>query len=284
MSNRKASRVEGVETMSRRDFLKSAGTGALALALGGGLPSIVGAAAASKPNIIVILADDLGYAELGVQGCKDTPTPYIDSIARNGVRFTSGYVSCPACSPTRAGLLTGRYQQRFGHEFNPAEPPKPTAGMGLAVSETTIADRLKKLGYATAAFGKWHLGYEPEFLPQRRGFDEFFGFLGGYHDYLSAAKDPNNPLLRGTKPVDKIDYTTDAFAREAVEFIERNADKPFFLYLPFNAVHCAARVDSEVPGPVQVHQGREAPHVLRDELGHGRWGRADTGETAREEA
>jgi arylsulfatase A-like enzyme len=223
--------------ITRRDFLKTASTSALALALGGGLSAKAGAAPARKPNIVLILADDLGYAELGVQGCKDIPTPNIDSIAKNGVRFTNGYVSCPVCSPTRAGLMTGRYQQRFGHEFNPGPPTRPQPDFGLALSETTIAERLKGLGYVTGMFGKWHLGFEPRFQPQQRGFDEFFGFLGGMHHYLSTNEDPNNPILRSTKTIDKIDYTTDAFAREAASFIERHHDKPFFLYLPFNAVH-----------------------------------------------
>ena len=222
--------------ITRRDFLKTASTSALALALGGNLPTAA-AAPSKKPNIVLILADDLGYAELGVQGCKDIPTPNIDSIAKNGVRFTNGYVSCPVCSPTRAGLLTGRYQQRFGHEFNPAPPTKPQPDFGLPLSETTIAQRLKGLGYVTGMFGKWHLGFEPRFQPRQRGFDEFFGFLGGMHDYLSTTGDPGNPLMRSAKPIEKIDYTTDAFAREAVSFIERHHDKPFFLYLPFNAVH-----------------------------------------------
>ncbi|MBK8314551.1 MAG: sulfatase-like hydrolase/transferase [Acidobacteria bacterium] len=131
---------------------------------------------AGKPNIILIVADDLGYADLGVQGCRDVPTPNIDTIARNGVRFTSGYVSCPVCSPTRAGLMTGRYQQRFGHEFNPGPAAQASQDFGLPLSETTIAERLKKLGYATGMFGKWHLGYIPELTPLRQGFDEFFGF------------------------------------------------------------------------------------------------------------
>src|SRR6266542_4232698 len=126
-----------------------------------------------RPNIIILLADDLGYADAGFQGCKDIPTPHIDSLARNGVRFTSGYVSGPYCSPTRAGLMTGRYQNRFGHEFNGAG-----ADVGLPVSETTLADRLKAAGYATALVGKWHLGNADKFHPQKRGFDTFFGFLG----------------------------------------------------------------------------------------------------------
>lgn len=195
------------------------------------------AAAPARPNVLLILADDLGYGELSCQGNPQIPTPHIDSIARHGVRFTSGYVSGPYCSPTRAGLLTGRYQQRFGHEFNPGPAEQAVANFGLPLSETTLADRLKAAGYATGMFGKWHLGYRPEFHPQKRGFDEYFGFLGGAHSYVDAAADPANPILRGTTPVKSVDYTTEAFAREAVAFIERHQRSPWFVYLPFNAVH-----------------------------------------------
>jgi arylsulfatase A-like enzyme len=192
-----------------------------------------------KPNVLVILADDLGYGELGCQGfTRQIPTPHIDSIAANGVRFTSGYVSGPYCSPTRAGFLTGRYQQRFGHEFNPGPAQTADKSFGLPLGETTIAQRLKEAGYATGWFGKSHLGYEPPFHPLRRGFDEFYGFLGGAHSYLDAAADKANPILRGTTPTTDIDgYTTDAFAREAVHFIDRHKSHPWFCYLAFNAVH-----------------------------------------------
>ena len=163
--------------VSRREFLKIGAAGAASAALGSlGLPESVFAAGKSgKPNIIVILSDDHGYAELGCQGGKDIPTPNIDTIAANGVRFTSGYVSCPVCSPTRAGLATGRYQTRFGHEFNPGTPEKAASIFGLPLTEVTLAERLKAAGYATGMVGKWHLGYRPELLPMQRGFQEFFG-------------------------------------------------------------------------------------------------------------
>ncbi|HNQ90256.1 MAG TPA: sulfatase-like hydrolase/transferase [Verrucomicrobiota bacterium] len=192
---------------------------------------------AKRPNILLILADDLGYGELGCQGNPEIPTPHIDSLANHGVRFTSGYVSGPYCSPTRAALMTGRYQQRYGHEFNGGPAQNASAVFGLSLKETTLGDRLKAAGYATGWFGKSHLGYEPQFHPLRRGFDEYFGFLGGAHSYLDAASDSNNPILRGTNRVTTIDYTTDAFGREAVSFIERHKDRPWFVYLPFNAVH-----------------------------------------------
>lgn len=194
-------------------------------------------ASAERPNIVLIVADDLGYGELGCQGNKEIPTPNIDSLAANGVRFTSGYVSCPVCSPTRAGLLTGRYQQRFGHEFNPGPPGQADADFGLPLTEVTIADRLKTAGYVTGMVGKWHLGLKEPFHPLKRGFDEYFGFLHGAHPYLDPNADPLNLILRGTQVVEKEEYLTDAFSREAVGFIVRNRTKPFFLYLPYNAVH-----------------------------------------------
>ncbi|MFM9059043.1 MAG: sulfatase-like hydrolase/transferase [Planctomycetaceae bacterium] len=180
-----------------------------------------------RPNILIIVGDDLGHADVGFHGCTDIPTPHLDRLARDGVRFTSGYVSGPYCSPTRAGLLTGRYQTRFGHEFNPA-----SADSGLPLAEVTLADRLAAAGYATGLVGKWHLGGTAEMHPQRRGFADFYGFLGGAHDYFDRAG-----ILRGTEPVAKLDYTTDDFGREAVDFIRRQNGKPWFLCLAFNAVH-----------------------------------------------
>lgn len=230
--------------MTRRDFLRAAGTSALALTLAGRMPAIGAPEAGRKPNIVLIVADDLGYGELGVQGSKDIPTPNIDSIAKNGVRFTNGYVSCPVCSPTRAGLATGRYQQRFGHELNPGPAEEASTVFGLPLSETTMAQRLKSQGYATGAFGKWHLGYLPQFHPEKRGFDEFYGFLGGAHDYLTVGNG-TNALMRDSKSLENIDYTTDAFAREAVSFIQKHKDEPFFVYLPFNAVHSPLQATSK---------------------------------------
>jgi len=190
------------------------------------------ASAAGKPNLLIIYADDLGYGELGCQGNKEIPTPHIDSIAKNGLRFTQGYVAATYCSPSRAGLMTGRYPTRFGHEFNSTHN-----AVGLSAKETTIADRLKAQGYATAAVGKWHLGHQESNRPTKRGFDEFFGTLA------------NTPFFHPTNFVDsrvsndvqKIEddkfYTTDAYAERAVDWLEKNKDKPWFLYLPFNAQH-----------------------------------------------
>ncbi len=197
------------------------------LAMLGSVALLGQAAAADKPNILLIVGDDMGYSDVGFHNCKDIPTPNLDGLAKAGVRFTNGYVSGPYCSPTRAGLLTGRYQTRFGHEFNDGG-----AGGGLPVTETTIADRLKASGYATGLVGKWHLGSRPAMQPQKRGFDDFFGFLAGAHSYTAPAG-----ILRGTEPVKKFDYATDEFGREACAFIEKNKKQPWFLYLAFNAVH-----------------------------------------------
>jgi arylsulfatase A-like enzyme len=192
-------------------------------------------AAASQPNILLIVSDDHGYGDVGAYGCQDIPTPHLDSIAAAGVRFTSGYVSGPYCSPTRAGLLTGRYQQRFGHEFNPGQRGPEGEAIGLPLSQTTLADRLRAAGYVTGMVGKWHLGNEKPFHPMSRGFDEFFGFLGGAHSYVKSQ--PANPIMRGFEAVEEKEYLTDAFRREALAFIDRHAGEKWFLYLPFNAVH-----------------------------------------------
>jgi arylsulfatase A-like enzyme len=192
---------------------------------------------AAKPNIVVIISDDQGYADLGVHGCKDVPTPHIDSIAKAGTRCTSGYVSGPYCSPTRAGLMTGRYQQRFGHEFNPGAPDAKSDDVGLSLNEKTLAEKLKAAGYRTGMVGKWHLGHADKFHPLSRGFESYYGFLGGAHTYLKPGAGLN-AVVRGKEPVADIgEYLTETFGREAVDYIGKNATEPFFLYLAFNAVH-----------------------------------------------
>lgn len=216
--------------MKRRDFLRyTAGLAAMPLA-----------SQARRPNIIVILADDMGYADVGFTGCTDIPTPHIDALAKAGVRCTNGYVSHPFCSPTRAGLMTGRYQQRFGHENNPAYDPSDHA-LGLPVSETTLPRVLRDAGYATGLVGKWHLGAAPELHPLQRGFAEQFGFIGGGHDYFRAEPGSRReyfiPLERNGKPVEEREYLTDAFTREACAFVRRHAGDPFFLLLTYNAPH-----------------------------------------------
>lgn len=211
--------------------------------------------AARKPNVVFMLGDDLGYCDVSLYGCREIPTPNIDSIAAAGVKFTNGYVSAPVCSPSRAGLITGRNQQRFGFEFNAGPLTRALAEpeMGLPTSEITLADLMKKAGYATGMVGKWHLGMHEKFHPLNRGFDEFFGFLFGANMYIDPDQpgvksiDPEgtgvrirtarNPILRGHSVVEEKEYLTDAFAREATAFIERHRREPFFLYAPFNAPH-----------------------------------------------
>jgi arylsulfatase A-like enzyme len=202
-------------------------------------PASAADAAARKPNFIVIVGDDLGYADIGCQGqSKDVKTPHIDSIAAGGVRFTNGYVSGAVCSPTRAGLMTGRYGVRFGFEQNP-KGPHEEAGFGLPLDEVTLPQQLKKVGYATGMVGKWHLGHLKGMLPHERGFDSFFGFAGGLHRYINNEKPQAdaNAIQRNGVPVGEPQYLTDAFTREALAFIDASGDKPFFLYLPYNAVH-----------------------------------------------
>lgn len=235
-------------------------------------------AAEPLPNIVILLADDLGYGELGCQGNQQIPTPHIDSIARHGVRFTSGYVTASYCSASRAGLMTGRHQARFGYDDNPTGARNQLPHAGLPKSEQTLADRLRDRGYATAIVGKWHLGGTAQFHPLRRGFDEFFGFTHEGHYFVPPPYsgvttmlrrktlpfglpdgrwispngkliltshmghnepdyDANNPIVRQSQPVNEEAYLTDAFTREAVNFIDRHQSRPFFLYVAYNAVH-----------------------------------------------
>lgn len=241
------------------------------------LAAFAPARAAERPNIIFIVADDLGYGELGSYGGKDVPTPHIDSIGRNGVRFTNAYVTAAFCAASRAALLTGRYQTRFGFEFNPIGAANADPEIGLPLSETTLPEVLRRSGYVTSLVGKWHLGSSAKFNPQRRGFDEFFGFLHEGHYYVPPPwkehvtwlrrgalptgekgrwtapdgrviwtthlgsfepdYDSDNPLLRNSQPVDEKANLTDAFTREAEDFIVRHKAQPFFLYLAYNAVH-----------------------------------------------
>ena len=205
--------------------------------------------AARPPNLLIILTDDQGHHDVGFNGCTDIPTPHLDSIAHNGVRFSAGYVAYAVCSPSRAALLTGRYGQRFGYERNPRfQPLNPQSG--LARGETTLADTLKAVGYRTGVIGKWHLGAHPDFHPLKRGFDEFFGHLGGGHRYFPeelTIKEPDRPtseaesyrtwIQRDHTPVQTAQYLTDEFSAEAVKFIGRHQATPFFLYLAYNAPH-----------------------------------------------
>jgi len=186
---------------------------------------------------VILLADDAGYADFSLHGKAAFPTPRIDSIAAHGVRCTDGYVSGCVCSPTRAGLLTGRYQQRFGHETN--IPPAYSETNGLPLGERTFADRMRAGGFRTIALGKWHLGYADPFHPLARGFDDYYGFLQGARSYFPLEKPSRlNRLLRDREPVpEAFAYMTDELGREAAARIAANRDRPFFMYVAFNAVH-----------------------------------------------
>src|SRR5205823_1044204 len=186
--------------------------------------------AQGKPNIIIILADDLGYGDVSFNGSPDWLTPNIDSLMTNGVRCSSGYVTHPFCSPSRAALLTGRYHQRFGHENQPEQDDNNTI-LGLPFQELPLPQILKPAGYVCGLVGKWHLGSAPNLRPNQRGFDEFYGFLLGDSSYFDA------PVLRNNTPVTESAYLTDAFTREAVSFINNHAAQPFFLWLSYNAPH-----------------------------------------------
>jgi arylsulfatase A-like enzyme len=213
-----------------------------------------------KPNVLVIIADDLGYADIGVHGGKEVPTPNIDALAASGVRCTNGYVTAPYCSPSRAGFLTGKAQTRFGHEFNPHVGDE--AKLGLPLDQRTIANELHDAGYATALVGKWHQGFDAAHHPQSRGFDEFFGFLVGGHNFLLhkdaepefGSAHSHDMIYRGREVQHLDGYTTNLFTDEALSFMNRNAAKPWFLYLAYNAVHTpleiAEKLKSRIPASV----------------------------------
>ena len=205
----------------------------------------------TPPILIVIMTDDQGYADVGFNGCEDIPTPNIDAIAKNGVKFTRGYVTYPVCGPSRAGFLTGRYQGRFGFSDNPSiNPNDPSAG--LPVEEETIAEVLKKSNYNNAVIGKWHMGTHPRFHPLERGFDYFFGFLSGGHNYFPEKLNINDlsevkrkwqwyaTKIKENRTVVEIeDYLTDELSQSAVKYIEKQVsnDQHFMLYLAYNAPH-----------------------------------------------
>lgn len=215
--------------------------------------SFTTAIAAERPNVVIILADDMGYGDIGVHDCDDIPTPSIDRIAREGCRFTAAYSNGSFCTPTRAALMSGRYQHRCGIED--LQGPLPAA-------VKTLPEVMRAAGYTTAMVGKWHLGEGTGFTPMDRGFDQFFGFLGGGHTYMLTGrldgKGYDEPILRNRQPVAETTYLTEAFGREAVAFVERQKDetKPFFLYLAFNAVHTPLEAP---PGGVEQFAGITDP-------------------------
>ena len=223
------------------------------------------------PNVIVIISDDQGYADVGFHGSKEIFTPNIDRIANNGVIFSEGYVSYAVCSPSRAGLITGRYQNRFGYTRNILLAPKDSI-MGLPLTEQTLSDVLGKANYKTKAIGKWHLGAHESLVPERRGFDEFFGFIIGGHRYFpedltindltEARRQMDGYITRIYDNGNRIDtkkYLTEELSDNAVKFIEDNSDNPFFLYLSYNAPHTplqATKRDLERNKHIEVEKRR----------------------------
>ncbi len=280
-----------MNNQTRREFLKAAGLSTASMAA----PSLLSGSATwarvapraspdrdafrQKPNIVFILADDLGYGDLGCYGRQDIKTPVIDRVAAEGVRFTQYYANGPECSPTRTAFLTGRYQHRVGGlecaigtgnvgRYDDAIRLRETHDLGLPVEETSIARMLKDAGYATAITGKWHLGYEPKFAPHLHGFDHAFYCIGGgmdYFHYLDTVAGYN--LFLNGNPIRREGYFTDLATDEAIKFIERHADGPFFLYVPYTAPHSPFQgPDDYRPDPLPLDsplwkQGQAPPDV-----------------------
>lgn len=195
-------------------------------------------AAPSRPNIVLIITDDVGYGDIGSYGAPDIKTPNIDSLARNGTRFTQFYANGSSCTPTRAGLISGRYQQRFSLERPLSTANSPDGQVGLPVTGRSLPQLLKDRGYATALIGKWHLGYLPRFGPLAHGFDSFFGFKSGYIDYYEHTDGFGSPdMFEDDKPIETPGYMTDLITERSVKFITNHAAAPFFLEVAYNAAH-----------------------------------------------
>ncbi|MCP4640570.1 MAG: sulfatase-like hydrolase/transferase [bacterium] len=257
-SNRNAETAGPRRTgQTRRAFLKTAGltVGAAACVWGRD------AGAYAKPNIVLIMADDLGYGDLGCYGNDRIRTPHIDALAASGVRFTDFHSNGPVCSPTRAALLTGRYQQRCGLEG--VVTAKNHRHTGMALEETTFAESLKQAGYATGLFGKWHLGYDVAFNPIHQGFDEFRGYVSGNVDYHSHVDQVGyEDWWNGRELAPEAGYSTDLISAHGVDFIERHGDEPFCLYLAHEAPHYPYqgrqdKADRTAGKPRPVHEGRQ---------------------------
>ena len=244
------------------------------------IPDRVAAATDEKPrrpNILFILADDLGYGDLGCYGCPDTKTPHLDRLARQGVRFTAHYANGPECTPTRVAFLTGRYPQRVGGlecaigtgnigRYDDAVRLRETHDLGLPSEVQTISRLLQQSGYATALFGKWHLGYEPKFAPSHHGFDQAFYCIDGGMDYFHYINTlGEHSLYRDGQPVQADGYFTDLATDEAVQFLRQKRTEPFFLYVPYTTPHSPFQGPKDRrPDPLLLdsplwNQGR-APH------------------------
>ncbi len=224
---------------SRRNFLKSLCKGAAALTLSGcaGVAKRnLGETSNSKPNIVLMFIDNIGYGDLGCYGNKAVKTPRIDRFAREGVRCTDFYIGSPSCMPSRGALLTGRHGIRNGLNEQLWKIDEHDQ-VALPHSEKILPRYLAEAGYVSGCFGKWNLGFAPGSRPTDRGFDEYFGNISGNCDYYTYVYNGRNDLHRGTEPTKAEGYSTYVFADAACEFIERSKDKPFFCYVPFNAAH-----------------------------------------------
>src|SRR5687768_11858260 len=217
----------------------------------------VAATSSPIPNILLVTADNLGMGDVGCYGSKEIKTPNIDALAREGVRCTTFYTASPTCTVSRAALLTGRYPQRI--KLNIQLPGiEGNYGVGLPQSERLIPEYLKTAGYATGAFGKWNIGFAPGSRPTERGFDEFIGNPSGNIDYYTYSYQGKHDLYRNTEEYRSNKYSTDLYADSAIDFIERHAQKPFFVYLPFNAPHFPAAQNTAPGKPVEWQAPPEA--------------------------
>ncbi|MFH1717819.1 MAG: sulfatase-like hydrolase/transferase [Planctomycetota bacterium] len=253
--------------MNRRDFIKLLAVPAAAAMLpnlGCSMAASSDDSKASRPNIILIMADDLGYGDIGCYGSATIKTPNIDALAKGGMKFTDYHSNCPVCSPTRAALLTGRYQQRAGIE-GVIYAKGPTRETGMDLEEVTFAEVLKSRGYATGIFGKWHLGYNVEFNPARQGFDEFRGYVSGnvdYHSHLDGAGFED--WWKNLEKLPEEGYTTDLITRHGIDFIERHKDGPFCLYLPHESVH--SPYQGRTDPPERLPGGKQGRKAKGDEI------------------
>ena len=241
------------DNMNRREFLRGVGLTAAVLALPGCVKDFQWESAdtsTDKPNVVIVFCDDVGYADIGVFGAKGYETPNLDRMAAEGVKFTDFYAAAASCTPSRAALMTGCYPQRVSMP----NVIGPKAKIGISDQEQTIAETLKPLGYATACYGKWHLGHHPEFLPTRHGFDEYFGLPYSndmWPKHPTNKSFPDLPLIEGERILeynpDQTQLTT-WYTERAVRFVEKNMDQPFFMYLPHSMAHVPLFVSDKFKG------------------------------------
>lgn len=247
--------------MQRRDLYALLTIACLVASVSSNAAAQAGTRPTTRPNVVLILMDDLGYGDIGSYGVKDARTPNLDRLAREGVRLTDAYANGANCSPTRTGLISGQYQQRWGIEWPLGSAPGDSA-RGLAVTGASLPALLKKNGYATGLIGKWHLGFKPEFGPNVHGFDEFFGFLSGAVDYYTHRRGNGTAdLYENTTPIEVSAYLTDEITQRAVGFVDRHSTAPFFLEVAYNAVHWPF----QPPGmPASEHHGVPLPSATGD--------------------